>query len=125
MMRSDLDRAEYDDFMSPPSRLPTHFSPHQPLQGAYNPVPHASALARRAHSQEAALEAKLDQMMGMISSTQQMLMEQATATKKLEKTVEEMGAEIKGVKKELDEVTGESPKELTKRSRLPTQLSVS
>ena len=115
MRRSDLDRAEYDNhFMSPPGGLPTHFSPHQPLSGAYNPVPPSPA-SRRPHAQEA-LEVKLDQMMGMISSTQQMLMDQTAATKKLEKTVEEMGAEIKGVKKEVDEVKGESPKESTKRS---------
>lgn len=55
-------------------------------------------------------------------------MNQVTTSKKLEKVVDEMSTEMKGLRKELDEVKKSNSNTTTttgKRCKLPTQVSVS
>lgn len=76
------------------------------------------------------LDAKLDQMMVMVSNTQIMLVEQMSTSTTLQKSVDKLSEKIVLLKNELDDVkkstiTDSSSQLCQKHIKLPTHLSVS
>ena len=71
------------------------------------------------------LETKLDEMMGMISGTQQLLLAQQATTQRLETSVAKINAEVEILQADLKKMSKESPtSKATSKRRVPKELRV-
>lgn len=82
------------------------------------------------YSNELALSGKMNEMMSMLSGTQQMLMSQQAATQRLEEKVGKLAEDVCGLQRELEGIksSSSSTTESTTKSnrvKVPTDLSVS
>lgn len=93
-----------------------------------SPVTPTNGAARNDYfpmQQDDNLHRKVDQLLNIITSTQQVLVDQQAHNQRLESKVEKMSEDLFNLKSEMDEFHNSSPPETTKtRVKIPSELSV-